>query len=90
MSAFPSVGHAWILHMLHYIKHPHGLFCLAQKLYQLNNAYLGTSKGYEFMFVVVCGVLQGCPLSGSLFVISFGPLPVYLKKHIEDVTQNGP
>ena len=37
-------------------------------MYRTNDAYMNVSGNLTFMFAVMSGVLQGCPLSGSLFV----------------------
>ena len=74
MSAFPSVSHAWIVYVLTYLDFPSGLLVLVRKLDAFNKAYYGSETGIVFMFFVLSGVLQGCPLSGSLFVIVIDPL----------------
>ena len=43
-------------------------------MYRKGRAYLNTHNGIVFMFVALPGVLRGCPLSGSLFVIAIDPL----------------
>ena len=79
-AAFPSVVHAWLFIVLRYIKMPEGLQRLIQALYENNQAY-GTIEGQSLWLFAVCGgVLQGCPLSGSLFVLGIDPL-LYLFSH---------
>jgi len=83
-AAFPSVSHAWIRLVLQFIRFPSGLFSVVCGLYHKNQAFLGTPDGIVFMFLVLSGVLQGCPLSGSLFVIVIDPLLHMFKVHLED------
>ena len=83
-AAFPSVAHTWILLILTFLKIPTGLFSLVKALYHRNLAYLGSQEGLVFMFVVLSGVLQGCPLSGSLFVIVIDPLLHMFKTQLEN------
>jgi len=83
-AAFPSVSHAWIRLILQFIRLPSGLFAVVCALYHKNQAFLGTPDGIVFMFYILSGVLQGCPLSGSLFVIVIDPLLHMFKLHLED------
>lgn len=53
-------------------------------LYDGNNAFW-SSGGIEFwLYLVTSGVLQGCPLSGSLFVIAIDPLLCKFERYILD------
>ena len=38
----------------------------------------------SWLFMVGCGVLQGCPLSASLFVVAIDPLLLMFEKHLHD------
>ena len=84
MSAFPSVPHAWIFLVLRFINFPSGRLVLVQKLYPSNEASYGSESGLVFLFSILSGVLQGCPLSGSLFAIVIDLLLHFFKKHVED------
>ena len=44
---------------------------------------MNTKNGVVFMFIVLSGVLQGCPLSGSLFVVAIDPLLHMFKLQLE-------
>ena len=71
-SAFPSVAHAWLFSVLEAIKLWRGFITGIRNLYAGNKAF-GQSGGFMiFMFMIVSGVLQGCPLSGTLFVLVIG------------------
>jgi hypothetical protein len=51
---------------------------------QTNIAYTSTPQGMRLLFIVLSGVLQGCPLSGSLFVIVIDPLLHIFRIKLED------
>jgi len=73
-AAFPSVAHAWIFTVLRGIKLWGGYISGIKGLYTSNKAY-GYSGGFVvFLFWIVAGVLQGCPMSGTLFVFAIDPL----------------
>ena len=69
-----SVSNAWVVFLLGFIGFPAGIYDAILVLYRMKKAYMNTHKGIIFMSVVLSGVLQGCPLSGSLFVIAVDPL----------------
>ena len=73
-SAFPSVRQAWLMLVLTVLKVPQGILNFIGSLYRGNQAYLRTGGFELFLFEVISGVLQGCPLSGSLFVMLMDPL----------------
>jgi hypothetical protein len=81
-SAFPSVFQEWMLAVLLVIRVPSGILNFVRILY-------GNSMGFaEFgglivtLFQVTRGVLQGCPLSGSLFVIVMDPILFKFSKFV--------
>ena len=84
LSAFPSVSHAWIFYVLTFLNIPSGLLALVRNLYNSNKAFFGSDSGWIFVFYILSGVLQGCPLSGSLFVIVIDPLLNFFKIHLEN------
>eukprot|EP00974_Lingulodinium_polyedra_P047311 4539119-Lingulodinium_polyedra.AAC.1 len=51
-------------------------------MYYNVGAYVNFPEGYVFISTVLSGVLQGCPLSGLLFVISIDP---FLRKMKADI-----
>ena len=81
-AAFPSVSHAWLLAVLHKIKIPKGVLNALHALYEGNEGYSNIGGLITWIFSVGCGVLQGCPLSGSLFVIAIDPLLHLFEKYI--------
>ena len=54
-------------------------------MYKRNKAYLDSDGVRIWLFEVISGVLQGCPLSGSLFVIAIDPLLFLFKHKVEDL-----
>ena len=51
MSAFSSVSHAWIFHVLTFLDCPSGLLVLNRKLDDSNKAYHGSETGTVFFFL---------------------------------------
>ena len=69
-AAFPSLAHAFLMIALKAaILNPSAL-AFVSALYENNEVYSCVGGVVSFLFFVLCGVLQGCPLSGSLFVIA--------------------
>ena len=83
-AAFPSVRHKWLMFILLKIKLPRGLRNALKLMYTDNEAYVESNGELMWLFSVLAGVLQGCPLSGSLFVICIDPLLFLFKKKVED------
>ena len=81
-SAFPSVAHAWILAVFRVIKIPRGVLNAFNALYSGNEGFSSIGGLIVWIFSVTCGVLQGCPFSGSLFVIAIDPLLHLFEKYI--------
>ena len=67
-AAFPSLSHKFLFVMLQYIGCPAGLVAALRSFY---TGVTGISMAGTFLFKILSGVLQGCPLSGSLFALSF-------------------
>ena len=73
-SAFPSVAHAWLFCVLEAVKLWSGFITGIKNLYTGNMAYGQAGGILLFLFEILSGVLQGCPLSGTLFVLVIDPL----------------
>ena len=80
-AAFPSVAHAFFFLCLSAIKMPTGIISYFVALYTNNRVFCNIDGTFIWLFDVLSGVLQGCPASGSLFVIAIN-LCLYL---IDDV-----
>ena len=83
-AAFPSVSHLWLMAVLRCIRIPSGILEAIRLLYSDNVAFNCSGNGTTKLFCILAGVLQGCPLSGSLFVVVLDPLLELFKLHIED------
>jgi len=73
-SAFPSVAHAWLFCVLEAVKLWSGFIRAIKNLYKGNEAFGMCGGILLHMFSILSGVLQGCPLSGTLFVLVADPL----------------
>jgi hypothetical protein len=72
--AFPSLLHAWIMCVFRARGFPAGFCNLLLALYHLNVCYIKLPSGYEYLYLIFTGVLQGCPLSGLVFAVSIDPI----------------
>ena len=72
-AAFPSVLQAWLLLVLKAIQAPEGFMNTFISMYSEHHAYTRSQGGLVLMFKVFSGVLQGCPLSGTLFNVGIDP-----------------
>ena len=73
-SAFPSVAHAWLFCVLEAIEIREAFLSGIPNLYKGNEAYAVSEGLMQHLFPILSGVLQGCPLSGTLFVFVMDPL----------------
>ena len=51
-------------------------------LYRHTKELMKSNDEFVSMFIIFSGLLQGCPLSGSLFVIAIDPLLHIIKIHL--------
>ena len=72
-AAFPSVIHSWILRILNASRFPEGFCNLVGGIYHLCRSSVRVGNVVSHLCHIDSGVLQGCPLSGSLFVIASDP-----------------
>ena len=70
MAAFPSLNHAFLFSFLRFCDLPLGLYEYFLSLYRNNVCMAIGNKGLVVLFVILSGILQGCPLSGTLFAMS--------------------
>ena len=52
---------------------PRGLVKFVETIYEQNRAFYGCGPEAECLFTIVSGILQGCPGSGTFFVIAIEP-----------------
>ena len=72
-AAFPSVSHRWLFAILHHLEVPRGFIAFVGAIYSDNEAKYGSGRAAVTLFVIVAGILQGCPGSGSFFVVALEP-----------------
>ena len=68
-AAFPSVAHRLIFITLRALGFPRGLQRYFKALYSDNKCYARLKGKSIFLYVLASGIIQGCPLSGTVFVI---------------------
>ena len=76
-AAFPSISHRSLFTVLRWLKVPAGLMRLLEAFY---TEVRGLGLSGQELFRIFAGVLQGCPLSGSLFTISIDAFMRALQK----------
>ena len=85
MAAFPSTSWRWIFFLLERSGIPTGLINLVKALYTQVAAHSAETR--ERLFWILSGILQGCPLSGSLFIIAINPLLLALRQLSPDCSR---
>ena len=83
MAAFDSLGHAFIFLALRHYKVPEGMYLFFVALYTDNKCYAVFGGVKRFLYKILSGILQGCPASGSLFVLAIDPLLRMFKSRFE-------
>jgi endonuclease/exonuclease/phosphatase family metal-dependent hydrolase len=77
-AAFPSLLHDFMFQVLDKFLGDHPLKAMITAMYNSNSCDLVVRGQVVPGFRVLCGVRQGCPLSGSLFALTFHPILVSL------------
>ena len=85
-AAFPSVAHAWLFLVLEARGVPDGFLAVIVAMYDMVCAFAVADGCTTFLFWILTGVLQGCPLSGMLFAIIMDP---FLVKFEMDICSTG-
>ena len=80
MSAFPRVAHHWLFLSLKAAGADFKLINFIYAIYNKVRVFVNDGMDLAFAFFAKSGVLQGCPLSASLFVIAINPFLVNLNK----------
>jgi hypothetical protein len=75
-AAFPSLLHDYMRSVLSRFLGSHPLLYMISAMYENNTCDLVIRGTVSDGFSVLCGVRQGCPLSGSLFALAFHPILV--------------
>lgn len=63
--AFPSMLHPWLMLTLEVYQLPQGFCNATVVMYSLVLNLMGVGIALVALYITMCGVLQGCPLSGS-------------------------
>jgi len=79
-AAFPSVSHKFLFMMLKAAGLPRRFRNFFKALYQDNQVFIKIDGVSYYFLTVLAGVLQGCPASGSLFVIVLNPFLILLER----------
>jgi hypothetical protein len=79
LAAFPSILHDYILASVHRFLGDHPPFGMIRDVYSDNTCDLVLPGERYPGFQVLCGVRQGCPLSGSLFALAEGKVLIIRK-----------
>ena len=75
-AAFPSIAHQWIWIVVSHTGLPLVVQEIIRAMYTSVFAY-GRSPGTTAkMFPILSGIIQGCPLAGSLFALLLDPFLV--------------
>ena len=86
-SAFPSMSHQWLFLCMEACGCPQGIRNAAYVIYQDNKAFVNVKGIAIFIYDICSGVLQGCPLSGSLFVFGMDPLVVAFDMLVDSLSK---
>jgi hypothetical protein len=68
-AAFPSVAHEFIFIVLTALDIPQGLLMFLKSLYSNINCVSCFDGVTIFLYLIQSGIIQGCPASGSIFVL---------------------
>ena len=85
-AAFASVIHEWMFHVLDTSGWPLGLVNLIKGTYHNCRAFVEVGGHLAWMCTILSGVLQGCPLSGTIFALIMEP---FLRMFLRDVVRPG-
>ena len=70
-AAFPSIGRPWMFRAFAEGSAPTGYCDLIWASHQETWAILSGGSGLSFAFLIASGVLQGCVMAATAFVVAF-------------------
>ena len=70
-----QVAHEYLFMCLAAAQLPDGIINFFKALYTNNHVFANIDGEFIWLFEALSGVLQGCPASGTLFVIGINPCP---------------
>ena len=85
-AAFPSVAHELILMICKAMGSPEGLLNYLKFLYEGNQCLYRGDDSDTPLYRVDSGIIQGCPLSGAIFVMTVDPCLRLLQKTLPSST----
>ena len=84
MAAFPSVKHGWLFVVIENAGFPSGWINIIKAMYTLVRTFARCDADLLFLYWVLSGVLQGCPLSGMIFAFAIDPFLRKLSSEVDD------
>ena len=81
-TAFPSVAHAYLALVIVFSNAPPWIENFVRNLYAFNHTFQMTASGMNFLYSIWSGVLQGCPLSATLFVMCINPFLIHFERSL--------
>ena len=81
--AFPSLAHAFIFIILEALEVPRGMLLFFRALYPNNRCFAVYGGVKHFLYEIRSGILQGCPASGSIFVLAIDPFLRMLRTELD-------
>jgi hypothetical protein len=72
-AAFPSVIHKWLVIVLKFSNLPIGLISFIKAIHDSVTAIGRSGTSVVVLFLILSGVIQGCPLASFCFVVAFDP-----------------
>ena len=85
-AAFPSIVHNYIFMVLVAAGLPTGLINFFRALYHNNRCFATFDGEVIFLYKILSGIIQGCPASGTVFVICVDPFLRLLNEVVKDPT----
>jgi hypothetical protein len=85
-AAFPSVAHELSMIICRAMGLPEGLLNYVKSLYEDNMCICRGGDADKTLYKIESGIIQGCPLSGSIFVLTVDPFLRLLKKTLPSAT----
>jgi hypothetical protein len=72
-AAFPSIKHAWIHMVFKVYGFPNGFCLFLDPLLSHNFAIFASAGIYSFLYLILAGIVQGCPSAGMIFAVAADP-----------------
>ena len=87
-NAFPSLIQAFLFLVLRLAGVYEALIKVTEGVYDNARAFASLDGGpMQFLFLLASGIMQGCPLSGTMFAITFDPFLRDLERRIDQKRQ---